>query len=129
MAKKSYNIRGIELDENHQKKIEKLAIARAKICKTKEDATIMEFGYEIGLSGGSIPESYKDNLIFKNGYDRGKRVKNVQGYEKKKEIVEKMATENIPLEDAPEEIKKDQTLVTHYKICQIKNKKTTGKTK
>ena len=115
-------IRNIELEERYQKKLERMAKAREKVCKNPQDIKLMEKGYEIGYAGEEYPKEYENSGVFRNGYDRGVRVKKIEEYEKNKKIVEKMVQENIPFEDAPDEIKNDTNLEAHYNHYQIINK-------
>ena len=131
MAKKtnSHIIEQIKYHEMHEKKIEKIAKTQAKFCRTKEEREDNELGYEYGINNKPIPDNYQNNDKFKSGYDRGQRTRKIEEYKKKEKIVEQMVKENIPLENAPDDIKNNETLVSHYRIFQLKEQREATKLK
>lgn len=126
---KGMYIKKAEAINSIDRSIEAMYKAGKKRIKNENDKIIFEIGYNTRINNEPVPEEYKDNELFKSGYERASRLLYAQEYEKNKNIVKKMAEENIPLENAPESIKNDESLVSYYKLYQMKNKSKTGKTK
>ena len=100
MSRNSNNsvLKDIQTEERLEKRLEKIAKAKAKTCHSKEDREINSNGYKYGYEGLSIPEEFKDNGVFISGYERGKRTKKIEDYLKNKKIIEQMVKDNITLD-------------------------------
>ena len=129
-----YNVNAIRLGQIENDKLKKLSKASSSICHNEKEREVMEKAEEIGYNGYPIPEEYKNSKysgVFKNGYERGKRRKYIAELQKKqnelKQVIQKLIEENKSLEDAPEEIKNDPSLVTYYMLCESKAKKGKGR--
>ena len=102
-------------DEN----LKKMSIANSKVCKNEKERKIFELGFQTGIDKKEKPEEYENNVLFNNGYNRAIRIIKLKEYEQKQEIARQMAENNIPFENAPEEIKKDKNLEATYKLHKI----------
>lgn len=125
-----YNVNLIRLDEKDKRELENLNKRFSKTCKSQKDRELLELGYNTKMAGKPIPEEYKDSGVFKSGYDWATRILNLKEDEKNKQIISEMVANNIPFEEAPENIKNNDLYKTHYLLCSIKHNKTkSGKTK
>ena len=125
-----YNVNLVRLEEKNKRDLEKLNRKYSKVYKNQKDKEILELGYNTKMAGKSIPDEYKNNELFKNGYERATRIINLKEEETNKKIVSEMVANNIPFEEAPENIRNNNYYKTYYFLCITKqNKMKSGKTK
>ena len=124
------NVNAIKFEEKREEKLKKMHYANQKKCKSEEERKIFDLGDELGFEAKPIPDEYKDSLVFLSGYERGIRRYKINEFQKNKQIVEKMVEQNIPFENAPEEIKSSNELQVHYLLYSLQhNSPKSNKTK